>query len=267
MQKHRPDPNGTYIFQNMKELLHGIYGLWLYLPLSGLSRKWRRFFNKIRGKESDLLQQIRLPAISWRECTSRNTVKIWEHNKANGNIRISELGIINAIASNCEDDTNLFEIGTFDGRTSLNLAYSSPTHCKVFTLDLKPETETAYPLIRGERHMVDKESSGSRIEKYRESNSLVTNKIEQLFGDSAKFDFSPYHDSCSLIFIDGSHAYDYAISDTNQAFKLVKKGGIILWHDYGVWEGVTKALEEIEQTNQFGLKSIKGTSLVYWKNE
>ena len=141
------------------------------------------------------------------------------------------------------------------------------SYCCVFTLDLKPEMETVYSLEDGERHMVEKEMSGSRIEKYRKSNSTTTKKIHQLFGDSAKFDFSPYYNSCSLVFVDGSHAYDYALSDTKQAIKMVKQGGAIIWHDYGIWKGVTKALEEIERKEKMGLKNIRGTSLVYWKNE
>lgn len=250
----------------MKELFYGLYGVKIYLPLSGVFRKWRRFSRKLRGKEGKLLQQISLPSISWKECTNHRIPRIWEHNKANGNIRISELGIINLIAKNCEDATNLFEIGTFDGRTSLNLAFSSPKNCKVFTLDLEPGTSTEYSLDNSERHMVEKELSRERIEKYRESHQLIIQKINQLYGDSAKFDFSPYYNSCSLVFVDGSHVYDYAVSDTKEALKMVAKGGVIIWHDYGIWDGVTKSLEEIEIASKLGLKNIDGTSLVYWKN-
>lgn len=251
----------------MKELLHGVYALWVYLPLSGLSRNWRRFSRKMRGKQGKLLQQITLPSISWRQCINSRGVKLWEHNKANGNIRISELAVLNLIAQEVDGDTNIFEIGTFDGRTSLNLAFSSPDTCKIYTLDLKPEMDTEYALESGEQHMVEKMMSGARIEKYREGYIHITKKIHQLFGDSAKFDFSPYYDSCSLVFVDGSHSYDYAISDTKEALKMVEKGGVILWHDYGIWEGVTKALEEIKSNDQVGLVNINGTSLVYWKNE
>ena len=250
----------------MKEFIYGFYGVRIYLPLSGLSRKWRRFTRNLRKKEGKLLQQISLPSIQWKQCTGYRVAKIWESDKANGNIRISELSIINLIAANSEDGTNLFEIGTFDGRTSLNLAFSSPTNCKIFTLDLKPEMDTEYLLEKGERHMVEKEMSGSRIEKYKESNNFITNKINQLFGDSAKFDFSPYYNSCSFVFVDGSHAYDYVMSDSKEAMKMIRKGGVIIWHDYGIWEGVTQALEEIDSKNNIRIKNIDGTSLAYWKS-
>ncbi len=251
----------------MKEIIYGYYGTRIYLPLSGLSRRWRRFSSRLRNKEGRFLQQVKLPEISWKHCTSRRIAKIWEHDQANGNIRISELGVINLIAADCEDGTNLFEIGTFDGRTSLNLAFSSPSNCGIYTLDLALEMDTQFSLAPGERHMVEKEKSGVRIEKYRKSNSSIIAKINQLFGESATFDFSPYYKSCSLVFVDGSHAYDYVLSDTYAAMKMVKKGGVIIWHDYGIWGGVTRALEEIEDKEQMGLKNISGTSLVYWKSE
>ena len=138
----------------MKELYWGFYGTRIYLPLSGLSRTLRRFSKKLRNKEQDLLQQIKLQGTSWKNCTPKRGIKIREHDKANGNIRISELAVLSAIAGSCEAGTNLFEIGTFDGRTSLNMAFSSPPDCTVYTLDLLPEDDTQFDLANGERHMV-----------------------------------------------------------------------------------------------------------------
>ena len=39
----------------------------------------------------------------------------------------------------------------------------------------------------------------------------------------------------------------------------------MLWHDYGVWPGVTQALEELEASRWLGLVNIRGTSLVLWR--
>ncbi len=36
-------------------------------------------------------------------------------------------------------------------------------------------------------------------------------KIEQMFGDSATFDFSPHHDSVELVFVDAAHDYHNAL--------------------------------------------------------
>jgi predicted O-methyltransferase YrrM len=223
------------------------------------------FTHRLRGKPNRFLQSKRLPEISWKHCTNSHLPRIWEHRKENGNVRISELGIISALAADCEDGTNVFEIGTFDGRTTLNLALNSAPRCRVHTLDLPPDVKTRFEIARGERHVIDKPKAGARIEKLHSIHPDATAKIHQLLGDSAVFDFAPYWNSCSLVFVDGSHAYDYAESDTLAAMNMAKTGGVILWHDYGIWEGVTKALEELEQRKGYGLRNIRGTSLVFWK--
>ena len=84
-------------------------------------------------------------------------------------------------------------------------------------------------------------------------------------GDSATFDWSPHLGRAGLVFVDGSHAYHYVIADSDTAFALVAKKGMVIWHDYGVWEGVTRALEEIEASRQLGLRHVRGTSLVVWQ--
>ena len=66
-----------------------------------------------------------------------------------------------------------------------------------------------------------------------------------------------------LIFIDGSHAYSYVMSDSEKAFRMLAPNGIILWHDYrGPREtrDVFKALNEIAKVKP--LVHLKETSLV-----
>ena len=86
-----------------------------------------------------------------------------------------------------------------------------------------------------------------------------------MLGDSAAFDYSPYRNNCSLIFVDGSHAYNYGLSDTRAALEMVEPGGVIVWLDYGIWKGVTEALEEMEAAERLGPRNFKGTSLVVWR--
>ena len=58
----------------------------------------------------------------------------------------------------------------------------------------------------------------------------------------------------------GSHAYDYAKKNSETAMRLVRPDGIVLWHDYGVWDGVARALEELEAARGLGLVNIRGSS-------
>jgi hypothetical protein len=60
----------------------------------------------------------------------------------------------------------------------------------------------------------------------------VAPKITRLLGDSAAYDFRPFHETVDLVFIDGSHAYGYVLRDSATAMSLLRESGIILWHDY-----------------------------------
>lgn len=248
----------------MKELCCGFYATRIYLPFSLLSRRWRRFSRRLRGKPDRFLQATSLPEVGWTQCVDVAVPRVWEARKANGNVRISEVALLAAFASRCRAGSALFEIGTFDGRTTLNLALNAPVACPVYTLDLPASEATRFELAPGERHMVEKPVSGARYEAYRQRQPAAIGRIHQLLGDSARFDFSPYAGTCSLVFVDGSHAYDYVLSDTRAAMTLVEAGGTIVWHDYGIWEGVTRGLEELEQRERLGLRNLRGTSLVIW---
>ena len=247
------------------ERYQGFYATNIYLPFSALSKRWRNYWRRRRGKTDQFMQDMLLPSVSWRRCTAARPIRLWEHRQENGNVRISELGILVHLAANCPPGENIFEIGTFDGRTTLNLALNAPPDCRIVTLDLPPAVKPRYELAAGESHFVEKPEPGVRYKRQVADQPEAVARITQFLGDSATFDFSPYAGTCALVFVDGLHAFDYALSDTAQALNLVAENGVIVWHDYGVWEGVTRALEKIEGEKQLGLKNIAGTSLVYFR--
>ena len=171
-----------------------------------------------------------------------------------GNVTLLELLVLTRLVRE-KGPATIFEIGTFDGRTTLALAANAPHNATVYTLDLPPEVRPAHALAPGERQYVDKAAPGTRIR------GAHAAKVRQLAGDSATFDFSPY--SCDLIFVDGSHAYEYVVSDSQRAMNMLRGGrGTIVWHDYGEWEEVTRALNELSRTPAFaGLRWVEGTTL------
>jgi predicted O-methyltransferase YrrM len=178
-----------------------------------------------------------------------------------GNVSVIELAIL-AKAAKMLQPAEIFEIGTFDGRTTFNLAVNAP-QARVYTLDLPPTQadQTALSVESIERKYIEKPESGMCFRGTKQAE-----KIEQLWGDSATFDFTPYEGRCDLIFVDGSHAYEYVLNDARIAQRLLsRRGGIIFFHDYGTrwWAGVTRALEELQKTNPFyhDLTWIEGTSL------
>ncbi len=94
----------------MNELFHGYYATRIYLPFSDLSRRWRRFMERLRGKPSRFTQTTHLPGTSWRRCTQVRSIRIWEPEKKNGNVRPSELGVLSALAAECGVETNLYAL-------------------------------------------------------------------------------------------------------------------------------------------------------------
>ena len=176
-----------------------------------------------------------------------------------GNVSLYELVVISSLvrASRARD---VFEFGTFDGRTTLNMAANLSGEGRVFTLDL-PRTEmkkTSLALVNGEQLYIDKECSGARF-----AGTKLESRITQLYGDSAKFDYSPFDGQIDFVFVDASHSYPYVLNDSRKALSLLRKGkGTILWHDYPGWPGVANALHELflKDSAFRNLRNIENTS-------
>ena len=212
--------------------------------------------------EAERLQVLPLSAV----LKSRLDFTLLEPLAEGGNVSMLELMVIANIAQQAEPPT-AFEIGTFDGRTTLNIAANLKLAGRIYTLDLPSArmSETKFALAPGESAFVDKKESGTKF-----IGTAYARQITQLYGDSATFDFSPYVGQMGLVFIDGSHAYDYVLQDTANALRLASENAVILWHDYQQdWPGVIRALNELQQTDAAcaGLVRIEGTSLVMLKRE
>ncbi len=173
-----------------------------------------------------------------------------------GNPTPHELFCLGAIAR-ASAARSIFEIGTFDGTTTLQLALNSPEDAVIWTLDLPAEgvDETRYPVIPQERAYILKPTSGIRFH-----GTPAAGKIRQLFGDSAAFPYEPFLGRMDLVVVDGSHAPDYVRSDSANALALARPGGWVVWHDYGVWPDVTAGLHELAA--RLPLMRLEGTSLV-----
>ncbi len=212
-------------------------------------------------------EKERLPIIALTDVLpSKLGLTLLEPLAEGGNVSMLEVMVIAALARNSEPPS-AFEIGTFDGRTALNIAANLKEGGKVWTLDLPKAGlgETQFELAPGESAFVDKKVSGAKFK-----GTVHSGQITQLYGDSATFDFSPFAEKMGLVFVDGSHAYEYVLKDTASALRLVADGGTILWHDYQQdWPGVIRALNELRAKDSAcaNLRRIEGTSLVMLKCE
>lgn len=162
----------------------------------------------------------------------------------------------------------LFEFGTCTGKTTYLWARNSPPEARITTLTLPPLTQADYTHASGDdagaaRIALDE----SHFTQFLYSGTEAEGKITQLYGDSKAFDEAPYAGSCDLIFVDGSHAYSYVVSDSEKALRMLRPGGMVLWHDYGgpTWQrDVYRALNELSE--RLPLVHIAGTRLVAYRH-
>ncbi len=253
--------------ERIKTYLKGLlYTLYVYTI--GISKKKNRELIALFVKEYDNGNKVKqvvptLTQIGFDEYIFNKNLQIVEENFAMGNVSFFELNILSLFAK-IYHPKKIFEIGTFDGRTTLNMSLNSDEDTLIYTLDLPQEKigATQLEVDQNDIKYIDKTESGMRFK-----NKEAGKKITQLFGDSASFDYSPYNGTIDMVFVDGSHAYDYVVNDTEVALKLLsnKGGGLIVWHDYDSWDGVTKFLNELSQTDpRFkNIRWIKGATIAF----
>lgn len=192
-------------------------------------------------------------------------INLLEKDNVDGNVSLSELCCISSIVKYYKIK-KVFEIGTFDGRTTVNICANCADEVNIQTLDLprKLIDDTQYELHEWEKTYAQKNTSGTRF-----LNSKYSKCIKQILCDSAQYESKINEEKFDLVFVDGSHTENYVINDTELALRLIKdKNGIIIWHDYNSgWEDVTKVMESFYKNDpRFkNMVNIKETSLLFLK--
>jgi len=131
----------------------------------------------------------------------------------------------------------IVEFGTFTGRTAYNLALN--TAGRIYTVDIGKNVDAAsnvegisYPEYQPGEAFLDEPE--------------LKDKIELIIGDSRSLDLSHLYGKIGMVIVDGGHSYEVAKSDTQNALRLIRPGGIIVWDDYGpYWPGVKAAVDEL----------------------
>lgn len=163
------------------------------------------------------------------------------------------------------DARRLFEFGTCTGKTAYLWARNQPPGGTVTTLTLTPELAgSSQPAPGDDPRALAYAKAESQFTRFLYSGSEAEGQIEQRYGDSKRFDETAYAGTCDVVFVDGSHAYSYVVSDSAKAITMVRPGGLVLWHDYGPeCPGVFRALNELAE--RMPLVHVAGTTLVAWR--
>lgn len=162
------------------------------------------------------------------------------------------LRIVRALDPKC-----IFEIGTFQGVTTAHMAINS--NAEIFTLDLPRDMTAALTgYTDSDRALLQtREEIGHT---YCPFNS--TGKIHQLFGDSRSFDYAPYHGAIDVVLVDACHLFEYVLSDSRNALRLLDTSGVILWHDFGTGHEVLRALQVLSR--EIPIVHVEGTALAFY---
>jgi predicted O-methyltransferase YrrM len=163
---------------------------------------------------------------------------------------------------------NIFEFGTCSGKTTTLFALNSSQDSKIYTITLRPDDINNISFNTSDTNVAIRNAINESIyNQFIFNNMTIENKINLIFEDSTKFDESKLINSLDLIFIDGGHNYSCVKNDSEKAFKMIKNGGYIFWHDYVVikksCKDVVKYIHEISEYKK--IFHIKNTSLCYYK--
>jgi len=167
-----------------------------------------------------------------------------------------EMELIAALVSGAQ---SMLEIGCRDGRTARVLLHNVPSLHRYIGVDVPPSYQPALAHQRSEMvsHPGHLALADPRFEVIvRENGSL--DLTPQHF---AAFDYEPF----DAAFIDGDHSEDVVMHDSLLAREIVRKGGVIVWHDYfnGAVE-VHRVLDDL-QRQDWPLKHIEGTWLAFMR--
>jgi predicted O-methyltransferase YrrM len=150
--------------------------------------------------------------------------------------------------------SRIFEIGTFDGATTLRMAQIAPD-ADIITLDLPPNQLPHATELDGEHALARAGDVGIRFR-----GTPASSRIKQVLGNSRTFDYSSFFGTCDFVFVDACHEYEFVRVDSQNALKLLRRGGTVVWHDYVPgWPGVIKAVDELLPDHS--IVHIAGTSL------
>lgn len=170
-------------------------------------------------------------------------------------------------ATRIVDARRVFEIGTFLGANTLNMALNLPADAKVFTLDLDEQHAANLKQLPEDAPLTKLHLASQSSLDF--TGTSVAGKINTLIGNSTTFDFSAWKNSIDFSFIDGGHDYATVKSDTENALEIAvtERPSCIMWHDYRSWEypALTCYLDDLAKERE--IFHIEDTTLCVWFND
>ncbi|MBI3654610.1 MAG: class I SAM-dependent methyltransferase [Acidobacteria bacterium] len=167
----------------------------------------------------------------WGEFANHERVELPTRLSDNGGTRLEELLYLANVTKVLKPKT-IFEIGTYNGRTTSIFIMNAPPDATVITLDLPAATEvrsdSANDYIDTDINLVKRRKLARYVYELG-----MESRYRQILCDSMEFDPTPYSGTIELGFIDGAHSYEYVKNDTEKVAVMMAERGLVMWHDYG----------------------------------
>jgi MMP 1-O-methyltransferase len=145
--------------------------------------------------------------------------------------------LLYSLALNCVGRGAVVEIGSWKGKSTIYLGKGSKAGNNVTIYTVDPHTEGYEHKLFGE------------VATFEEFNSNIINAgVADIVTPIVKTSVEAASDfarPCELIFIDGSHEYQFVRTDFELWFPKLVDGGIMAFHDTLGWEGPRKVVTEL----------------------
>jgi hypothetical protein len=141
----------------------------------------------------------------------------------------------------------ILEVGTCGGFMTRHLAVNCGAESHVWTIDLPDgAAPTVYSLGEADQEVVGQMARAGRVPGWYTVGAPEGDRITRVLCDSAAYDYRDVSTPLDFAFIDGSHSYEYVLTDSWNAISRLRAGGIIVWDDYlNFFPGVLRAVGEI----------------------
>ncbi|HZQ70118.1 MAG TPA: class I SAM-dependent methyltransferase [Terriglobales bacterium] len=191
-----------------------------------------------------------------KDMDPRETLTVPARFQSGGGTDAREILVL-AAATKLVRPRRIFEIGTYNGRTTAVFIMNAPSNCQVYTLDLPPQSNASSDYLASDAELVETRSTETFLQRAR-----LGRRYRQIYCNSMDLDAEIFRDSIELGFIDGAHTLEFVRNDTEKMAIMMAQRGLVFWHDYG-GRGEFRPLSEYLESLPIEMYRVPGTSLAW----
>lgn len=200
----------------------------------------------------------------WGAFSSDDRVELPTRLTDGGGTSLNELLVL-ASVTRVLQPRKIFEIGTFNGRTTSAFILNAPPEAEIVTLDLPPEESTPTmnekDVLTTDKELIERRKVGHYIHDLH-----LEDRCQQVFCNSLQFDPLPHEGTVEMGFIDGAHTQPFVQNDTVKMAIMASERGLVFWHDYGGkghFRSLANYLESLAK--DIPMYRVGGTTLAWCK--